>query len=61
MLLERRKFSPGSWYFDRAVGSNTLRNTIKELAKKAGLPGFYSNRSVCSTCYIGKTMPTCIE
>ena len=44
------KFSPGSWYIDRAVGSNTLRNTIKELAKKAGLPDFYSNCSLCSTC-----------
>lgn len=49
-LKPHTKFSPESWYFDRAVGSNTLRNTIKELVNKAGLPGFYSNRSLRSTC-----------
>ena len=49
-LKPRTKFTPGSWYSDRPVGSNTLRNVIKELAKKAGLPGFYSNHSLRSTC-----------
>ena len=44
------KFHPGYWYFDRHVGSNKLSEVVKELCKKAGLPGFYSNNSLRSKC-----------
>ena len=49
-LQPRRKFTETSWYFDKAVGANKLRDTVKEICKKAGLPGFFTNHSLRSTC-----------
>ena len=49
-LKPQEKFRPVYWYCDRPVGSNTLREVVKELCKKAGFPGFYSNHSLCSIC-----------
>ena len=49
-LSPHRKFSETSWYFDKAVGENKLRETVKETCKRAGLPGFFTNHSLCSTC-----------
>ena len=49
-LQPRKKYSPDNWYLDKPVGSNKLREVVKDLGKKAGLPGFYSNHSLHSTC-----------
>ena len=49
-LQPHHKFSPGKWYHDKAVRSNKLRDVIKEITKKAGIQGFSSNHSLCSTC-----------
>ena len=49
-LQARTKFRPGYWFKDRPIGSNTLREVVKELCKKAGLPGFFSNHSLRLTC-----------
>ena len=49
-LQPLRKFTPDNWFRDRPAGVHRLRDTIKELCKKAGLPGFYSNHSLRSTC-----------
>ena len=48
-LQPRRKFRPGFWYLDRPAGANKLRDVIKEVCSKGGLPGFYSNHSLRST------------
>ena len=45
----KKKPEPYCWYLNRPVGANKLRDTIKELCKKANLPGFYSNHSLRST------------
>ena len=44
-----KKYSPGRWFHDRPVGANKLREVVKDIAEKAGLPGFYSNHSLRST------------
>ena len=49
-LQPKRKISDGVWFQDRQAGVNRLRDTIKEVCKNAGLPGFYSNHSLRSTC-----------
>ena len=48
-LQPRKHFSPRSWYLDRPVGVNTLRETVKNLCSKAGLPGYYTNHSLRSS------------
>ena len=48
-LQPRKNFTSSVWYLDRPVGVNTLRDTIKEICKDAGFPGFYSNHSLHST------------
>ena len=40
-LQAHSKFRPGYWFQDRPTGSNTLREVVKELCKKAGLSGFF--------------------
>ena len=44
-----KKFGPDRWFRDQPAGVNRLRDTIKDMCKKAGLPGFYSNHSLRST------------
>ena len=48
-LQPHRKFTPDSWYLDRPVGANKLRETVKDMCDKAGFPGFFSNHSLRST------------
>ena len=48
-LQPHKKFKPNPWYYDRPVGANTLRDTVKEMCSKAGFPGFFSNHSLRST------------
>ena len=47
-LRPRKNFSK-SWYMDRPVGANTLREVVKNLCETAGLPGFYTNHSLRSS------------
>ena len=58
-----KKFSPKRWYFNNPVGANTLRNTIKELCKNAGLPGYYTSHSLMASCatrlYVNDILLTC--
>ena len=48
-LQARRKFRPGMWFLNKAVGVNTLREVVKNVCEKAGLPGFYTNHSLRAT------------
>ena len=48
-LQPRKKFNAKLWYFDKPVGENTLRDTVKNLCKSAGLPGYYTNHSLRSS------------
>ena len=48
-LQPKKKFTANEWFLDRPVGINTLRDTIKDICKKAGFPGFYSNHSLRSS------------
>ena len=45
----KKNYSPGNWYRDAPVGENKMRSFVKDLCKKAGIPGFYSNHSLRST------------
>ena len=48
-LQPRKKYTPESWYQNRPAGVNKLRDCIKDMCKKAGIPGFYTNHSLRST------------
>ena len=48
-LQPRKKFTVNSWYLDKPVGENTLRDTIKSICQKAALPGYYTNQSLRSS------------
>ena len=49
-LQPKKDYTPDVWYLDRPVGVNRLRNVVKDLCSKAGIPGFFSNHSLRSTC-----------
>ena len=50
-LQPRKKYTPTSWYLNRPVGINTLRNVVKDLCDKAGIPGYFTNHSLrASSC-----------
>ena len=48
-LQPHKKYSPNNWFRDSPVGENKMRSFAKNLCKKAGIPGFYSNHSLCAT------------
>ena len=48
-LQPKKKYSPGLWYLNIPAGVKKLRDAIKDMAKKAGLPGFCTNHSLRST------------
>ena len=48
-LQPRKKYRPDFWYQDRPAGKNRLRDVVKDMCKKAGFPGFYSNHSLRGT------------
>ena len=48
-LQPKRKFTPGNWFLDKAVGVNKLRVVVKELCKTGGITGFFTNHSLRST------------
>ena len=48
-LQPRRKFFRKAWFVNRQVGINHLRTTVGDLCMAAGLPGHYTNHSLCAT------------
>ena len=48
-LQPRKKYCPSSWYQDRPAGENKLRDCIKQMCKKAGFEGFFTNHSLRSS------------
>ena len=48
-LQPKKKFNDRVWYFDKPVGENTLRETVKTICQQAGLPGYYTNHSLRSS------------
>ena len=40
----------GCWYFNRPIGHNILRDTVKRLCGSIGLEGFFTNHSLRRTC-----------
>ena len=48
-LQPRKKFTPGNWFLNRPAGANKLRDVIKDMTKKEGFPGFFTNHSLRST------------
>ena len=48
-LQPRKKFTERSWFLDKPVGINTLRNVVKKLCEDADIPGYYTNHSLRSS------------
>ena len=48
-LKPRKKYSGSVWYRDAPVGENRMRCFVKDLCKKAGIPGYYTNHSLRAT------------
>ena len=48
-LQPQRPFFGKAWYMNRPTGINHLCNTVHDLCVSAGLPGHYTNHSLCST------------
>ena len=48
-LQPKKKFTPDIWFQDRPAGQNRLRDVVKDMCKKVGLPGFYSIHSLQGT------------
>ena len=49
-LQPKHKYTLKSWYLDRPVGVNSLQTVIKDMCKKAQLPGYYTNHSLRANC-----------
>ena len=45
----RKKFKPNNWFRDAPVGENRMHSFVKDLTTKAGIPGYYTNHSLCAT------------
>ena len=45
----RLMYSPKVWYCDQPYGVNKVSNTVKNLCKKAGLQGKFTNHSLRAT------------
>ena len=48
-LQPRKKYFGKAWYLNRPAGVNKLRNSVRDMCHQAGLPGHYTNHSLCST------------
>ena len=48
-LQPLRNYTPTCWYQDSPVGVNRLQKTVKIIAQKGGLPGYYTNHSLRAT------------
>ena len=42
--------TPNVWYCDQPYGVNRIKTTVKELCKKAGIEGNFTNHSLCASC-----------
>ena len=50
-LQPRKKYSPTSWYSNRPVGINILRDVVKNITEKGGIPGYFTDHSLrASSC-----------
>ena len=45
-LQPRHKFFGMVWYLNRPTGINKLHNVVGQMAREAGLPGYYTNHSL---------------
>ncbi len=48
--LPKTSLKPNQWYADKPVGINVLKKTVKNLAEKGGLTGYFTNHSLRSSC-----------
>ena len=48
-LQPGKKFFRKVWYLNRPAGVNKLCNVVGHICHNAGLPGYYTNHSLCST------------
>ena len=48
-LQPKKKYSGVSWYLDKPVGVNTLREVVKNLCEKSGMSGHFTNHSLRSS------------
>ena len=48
-LRPRVKFNPKVWFCDQPYGNNKVNTTVRELYKKAGFDGKYTNHSLRAT------------
>ena len=49
-LNPKKNYSPNVWFCDRPVGVNRLKKFVKNLCIKGGIPGYFTNHSLRSTC-----------
>ena len=49
-LRPKKVAHPSVWYCDQAYGVNKVKGVIKEICKKAGLDGKFTNHSLRATC-----------
>ena len=47
-LQPRRKFFGKAWYLNWPAGINKLRKVVGQMTREAGLPGYYTNHSLCA-------------
>ena len=48
-LQLRKKFFAKLWYLNRPASVNKLQTIVADMCTAAGLPGYYTNHSLCST------------
>ncbi len=48
--LPKFSLKPGQWYADKPIGINVLKKTMKTIAEKGGLLGYFTNHSLHSSC-----------
>ena len=49
-LRPRRRYTPSVWFCDQPYGINKIKGTVKEVCKKAGLVGKFTNHSLRAMC-----------
>ena len=46
---KKKNFCEGSWYLDKPVGENTLRQVVKTICEKGGVGRYFTNHSLRSS------------
>ena len=49
-LCSKKLYTPADWYLNVPVGVNTLTGVVKNLCKKAGIQGKFTNHSLHAMC-----------